>query len=71
MERRKLSLLDQLIDNADQVLRTLGGDANQAARPSPADSTPEPELSEPDRRHAATSRVHHRHRTTSGATIVT
>lgn len=60
MERRKLSLLDQLIDNADQVLRTLGGDANQAARPSPAENTPEPELSESERRHAAgLMRVNH------------
>jgi ubiquinone biosynthesis monooxygenase Coq7 len=60
MERRKLTLLDQLIDNADQVLRTLGGNANQAARPSPADTTPEAELDDAERRHAAgLMRVNH------------
>ncbi len=60
MERRKLSLLDRLIDNADQVLRTLGGEANQAGRPSPALGTEEAELSEAQRRHAAgLMRVNH------------
>ncbi len=60
MERRKLTLLDHLIDNADQVLRTLGGDANQAGRPSPANSSPEPELDDTQRHHAAgLMRVNH------------
>ncbi len=60
MERRKLSLLDRLIDNADQVLRTLGGEANQAGRPSPAQGAEEAELTEEQRRHAAgLMRVNH------------
>ncbi len=60
MERRKLTLLDRIIDNADQVLRTLGGEANQAGRPSPAQGTEEAELSEQQRRHAAgLMRVNH------------
>ena len=60
MERRKLSLLDQLVDNADQVLRTLSGSANQAERPSPAATETEAELSAEERRHAAgLMRVNH------------
>ncbi len=60
MERRKLSLLDRMIDNADQVLRTLGGEANQAGRPSPAEATAETELSDSERHHAAgLMRVNH------------
>ena len=60
MERRKLSLLDQLVDNADQVLRTLSGSANQAERPSPAATESEAELTAEERRHAAgLMRVNH------------
>ena len=60
MERRKHSLLDQLVENADQVLRTLSGNANQAGRPSPAAAAAETELSAAERRHAAgLMRVNH------------
>ena len=60
MERRRLSFLDQLIDNADQVLRTLSGKANQAGRPSPAERESDTELSAEERRHAAgLMRVNH------------
>ncbi len=60
MERRKLTLLDHFIDNADQVLRTLGGKANQANRPSPGQAESEVELSAEDRHHAAgLMRVNH------------
>jgi ubiquinone biosynthesis monooxygenase Coq7 len=60
MERRKFNLLDQLIENADQVLRTLSGSANQAGRQSPAAAEHEAELSAEERRHAAgLMRVNH------------
>jgi ubiquinone biosynthesis monooxygenase Coq7 len=60
MDPRKLSVLDRLIDNADQVLRTLSGQANQAERESPALSEPEPELGSEERRHVAgLMRVNH------------
>lgn len=60
MERRKLSLLDQIIGNADQVLRTLSGNANQAERPSPAETEAESELTPEEQRHAAgLMRVNH------------
>jgi ubiquinone biosynthesis monooxygenase Coq7 len=60
MERRKLSLLDQLVDNADQVLRTLSGSASQAGRPSPAAEETEAELTPAERAHAAgLMRVNH------------
>ncbi len=60
MSKRRLSPLDQLIDNADQVLRTLGGEANQARRESPAKGKPEAELDNRDRRHVAgLMRVNH------------
>jgi ubiquinone biosynthesis monooxygenase Coq7 len=60
MQRRKLSILDQLIENADQALRTLSGEANQAQRPSPGTAKSEGELSPEERRHAAgLMRVNH------------
>ena len=60
MSDRKLSLLDNLIDNADQVLRTLAGGANRASRPSPAADEPESDLEADERRHAAgLMRVNH------------
>jgi len=60
MQSRKLSPLDKLIDNADQVLRTLAGTANQAERNSPAHTESESELSADERRHAAgLMRVNH------------
>jgi ubiquinone biosynthesis monooxygenase Coq7 len=60
MDNRKLSVLDQLIENADQVLRTLSGQANQAQRNSPAASEAEAALASSDRRHVAgLMRVNH------------
>ncbi|MEP5766135.1 MAG: 2-polyprenyl-3-methyl-6-methoxy-1,4-benzoquinone monooxygenase [Halieaceae bacterium] len=60
MQQRKLTALDRLIDNADQVLRTLGGEANQAERDSPAQQESEATLSDSERRHAAgLMRVNH------------
>jgi ubiquinone biosynthesis monooxygenase Coq7 len=60
MSRTKLSLLDQFIENADQVLRTLAGDANQAHRESPGGAAAESELAKEDRRHVAgLMRVNH------------
>jgi ubiquinone biosynthesis monooxygenase Coq7 len=60
MDTRKLSFLDRVIDNADQVLRTLAGGANHAQRPSPAGEAAETELDEKERRHAAgLMRVNH------------
>ena len=60
MTGRKLTLLDHLIGNADQVLRTLTGGANQARRPSPADTETDAVMEEEERRHAAgLMRVNH------------
>lgn len=60
MTPRKLSFLDQLIDNADQVLRTLAGEANQAQRSSPGEGESETEMAVDDRRHVAgLMRVNH------------
>ena len=53
------SLLDQFIIHADQALRTMLAPASAAA-PSPARGMPEPELSAPERAHAAAlMRVNH------------
>jgi ubiquinone biosynthesis monooxygenase Coq7 len=60
MNKRRISILDQFIENADQVLRTLAGEANQAQRESPAESTNEAELAGEDRKHVAgLMRVNH------------
>jgi ubiquinone biosynthesis monooxygenase Coq7 len=60
MTQRKLSFIDQLIDNADQVLRTLSGEVNQAQRSSPGSSAAETEMAVGDRRHVAgLMRVNH------------
>ena len=60
MSERKLSPLDRLIENADQVLRTLGGKANRAQRNSPAEGKPDAPLDDTQRRHAAgLMRVNH------------
>jgi ubiquinone biosynthesis monooxygenase Coq7 len=60
MNKRRISILDQFIENADQVLRTLAGEANQAQRESPAESTSEAELAGEDRKHVAgLMRVNH------------
>ena len=60
MGNRKLSPLDRLIDHADQILRTLGGEASQAQRQSPAEGEVEGELNTYERRHVAgLMRVNH------------
>lgn len=60
MERRKLSVLDRVIENTDQVLRTLAGNANHARRTSPGADSGDSELSDEERRHAAgLMRVNH------------
>ena len=60
MSKHKLSPLDRLIENADQVLRTLGGKANRAQRNSPAEDKPDAPLDDTQRRHAAgLMRVNH------------
>lgn len=50
---RRHSLLDKLISNADQALRTLVPGAAKAYRESPANQRPTAELSETEQRHAA------------------
>ena len=50
---RHYSLFDQLINHADQALRTLVPGAAQEYRPSPAQQRDHHELSEPEARHAA------------------
>jgi len=51
--------LDQLIAQVDRALRTVSGVAH-ASRPSPGDASPEAQLGEHDRRHAAAlMRVNH------------
>lgn len=50
---RRHSLLDKLISNADQALRTLVPGAAQAYRESPAHQRPDSELSDTEQRHAA------------------
>lgn len=60
MGRPKLSILDRFIENADQVLRTLAGEANQAQRESPGGAVAESDLATEDRRHVAgLMRVNH------------
>lgn len=50
---RRLSLLDRLVLQADQALRTLAPGAATAGRPSPANACPPAELDDAQRRHAA------------------
>lgn len=50
MNTRHYSLFDRLVGHADQVLRTLAGDAVAATRPSPAASLAEAGLSNEERR---------------------
>ncbi|MCY0964266.1 2-polyprenyl-3-methyl-6-methoxy-1,4-benzoquinone monooxygenase [Parathalassolituus penaei] len=51
--RRQYSVLDRLINNADQALRTLVPGAAQAYRSNPAEQRDHQELSDEERRHAA------------------
>jgi ubiquinone biosynthesis monooxygenase Coq7 len=58
--RRRLSLLDRLISEADAVLRTVSGQANQAERPSPALHHEDTVLTETERSHVSgLMRVNH------------
>ncbi len=58
--KRRLSLVDRFIENTDQVLRTLAGEANKPSRPSPGTATSDTELNEEQRRRAAgLMRVNH------------
>lgn len=50
---RQLSLIDKLIINADQTLRTLVPSAAKAARSNPAQDHPPATLSEQERKHVA------------------
>lgn len=60
MSKRRLSLLDKFITEADSVLRTITDSGNSAKRPSPAKGHTESELSEQERKHVAgLMRVNH------------
>lgn len=61
MSRPALSLIDQLVINADRALRTLGAGSDlHCERPSPARALDEAELSDSERRQAAAlMRVNH------------
>ncbi|WP_163832407.1 2-polyprenyl-3-methyl-6-methoxy-1,4-benzoquinone monooxygenase [Spartinivicinus ruber] len=59
-DTRRLSILDKLISQSDQVLRTLSRHAHQPSRSSPGNKAKEEILSEPEQRHAAgLMRVNH------------
>ncbi|MDX1733636.1 MAG: 2-polyprenyl-3-methyl-6-methoxy-1,4-benzoquinone monooxygenase [Halioglobus sp.] len=60
MSKRRLSLLDRIITEADAVLRTVSNRGNSASRPSPAQGHTESDLSDAERRHVAgLMRVNH------------
>jgi ubiquinone biosynthesis monooxygenase Coq7 len=60
MHKRRLSLLDRIISEADTVVRTLANRGNSARRPSPADGHRDTELSPRQRKHVAgLMRVNH------------
>ena len=60
MRKRRLSLVDRFISEADSVMRTITNRGHSAGRPSPADGHSESELSEPERKHVAgLMRVNH------------
>ena len=60
MRKRRLSLLDKLITEADSVMRTITNRGNQASRPSPCEGHSDTEFSEPQRKHVAgLMRVNH------------
>jgi len=50
---RNLSLLDQLLSQADRALRTIAGNNSSSTRPSPAQTVEESELSAQETRHVA------------------
>jgi len=53
MTTRNYSTLDRLLMSADSALRTLFGQPQTTERPNPADSLPQADLDERDRRHVA------------------
>lgn len=60
MHKRRLSLLDKLISDADSVLKTVTSRGNHANRPSPSKDHSDTDLSESERRHVAgLMRVNH------------
>ena len=60
MRKRRLSLIDRFISEADSVLRTLSNSGHRAARPSPSEGHKDTEFSEEDRQHVAgLMRVNH------------
>ena len=60
MRKRRLSLLDRLISEADTVLRTVTSSGHSAGRPSPAEGHADSQLSNEERRHVAgLMRVNH------------
>jgi len=60
MRKRRLSLVDRFISEADSVMRTITNRGHSAGRPSPAEGHSESELSEQERSHVAgLMRVNH------------
>ena len=60
MRKRRLSLVDRFISEADSVMRTITNRGHSAGRPSPAEGHSESELSEQERKHVAgLMRVNH------------
>ncbi len=60
MRKRRLSLLDKLISEADSVMRTITNRGHRASRPSPAQDHTDTELSDAERKHVAgLMRVNH------------
>jgi len=52
-EHRNLSLLDQLLTQADRALRTLAANSTNSARPTPAQGVDDSELNSEETRHVA------------------
>lgn len=60
MRKRRLSLVDRIISEADSVMRTITNRGHSAGRPSPSDGHRDTEMSEQERRHVAgLMRVNH------------
>ncbi len=60
MRKRRLSLFDRLITEADAVMRTITNSGHTAARPSPSEGHVDSKLSDKERRHVAgLMRVNH------------
>jgi ubiquinone biosynthesis monooxygenase Coq7 len=60
MRKRKLSLVDRLISEADSVMRTITNRGHSAGRPSPSEGHSDTQLSDQERRHmAGLMRVNH------------